>query len=80
LNPQTRVPVASMLTTRPPKPSDWIVTLNVDLEMMWMEVVMADFVGCSDMFVNLNVESRCLWILTFSDHFNTVVLTFCGQF
>ena len=30
LNPQTRVPVASMLTTRPPKPSCFTVSTNVD--------------------------------------------------
>ena len=37
---------------------DWRVTF--DLEMMWMEVVTANFVGCSNMFVNLNVESSGL--------------------
>ena len=58
----------------------WRVTLYVDLEMMWMEVVTTNFIGCSYMFVYLNVEPRCLgfWPLVII-HVNIVVFTFCGQ-
>jgi hypothetical protein len=45
-----------------------------------VEVVMADFICCSNMFVNLNVEPRCLGFWpSLIIHFNIVVLTFCGQ-
>ena len=37
LNPRTRVPVASMLTTRPPKPSYAVVTLTASIPTSTIE-------------------------------------------
>jgi hypothetical protein len=71
LNPRTRVPVASMLTTRPPKPSVVVVTITVVFVMTVAVVTVAVTVDVSSALI-LSYEIRFLGLVQdITNHFGT---------